>query len=74
MRGVREDALEGDRQLSTIADHGRTELDGRDVRSDALPLDRNEQRRRGVIVVVAVSAGMWAAIAAAAWAALQSLA
>lgn len=60
--------------MSTIADHGRTEFDGRDVRSEALPLDRNEQRRRGVIVVVAVSTGMWAAIAAAAWAALQSLA
>jgi hypothetical protein len=58
---------------NAIAHHGRTDLDGRDVRSEALPLDGNEQRRRGVIVVVTVSVGMWAAIAAAAWTALQSL-
>jgi hypothetical protein len=58
---------------NAIAHDGRTDLDGRDVRSEALPLDRNQQRRRGVIVVVSVSAGMWAAIAAAAWTALQSL-
>jgi hypothetical protein len=59
---------------NAIAHRTSTDLDGRDVRSDAFrPLDRNEQRRRGVIVVVAVSAGMWTAIAAAAWVALQSL-
>jgi hypothetical protein len=57
---------------NAIAHHDRANLDGRDVRSEALPLDRHEERRRGVIVVVTVSLGIWAAIAAAAWGALQT--
>ncbi len=58
---------------NAIAHHSRAGLDGRDIRSDSLPLDRNGERRRGVVLVVTVSAGMWAGIAAAAWAALQTL-
>src|SRR3712207_7050139 len=45
---------------NAIAQHARASLDGRDIRSsDALPLDRNEAHRRGVIAVVGVSVGMW---------------
>ena len=55
------------------AHHTRASLDGRDVRSEALPLDRHEERRRGVILLVGASVGIWAAIAAAAWGALQTL-
>jgi len=59
---------------NAIAQHARGSLDGRDIRSsDALPLDRNEAHRRGVIAVVGVSVGMWTVIAAAAWAALQTI-
>ena len=59
---------------NAIAQHARANLDGRDIRSsDALPLDRNDARRRGVLAVAAVSVGMWAAIAAAAWGALQTI-
>ncbi len=58
---------------NAIAHHSRAGLDGRDIRSDALPLDRNAERRRGVALVVTVSVGMWAAIAAAVWTALQTL-
>jgi hypothetical protein len=59
---------------NAIAHHGGASVDGRDIRSDTLRLDRNEERRRGVVLVVGVSAGMWALIAAAAWGALQTLA
>jgi hypothetical protein len=59
---------------NAVAQHARASLDGRAIRSsDALPLDRNGARRRGVVAVVAVSVGMWTAIAATAWAALQTI-
>lgn len=58
---------------NAIAHHGRGDLDGRDVRSEALSLDRHEERRRGAIVLVTASAGIWAGIAIAAWGALQTL-
>jgi len=58
---------------NAIAPHGLADLDTRDVRREALPLDRHAERRRAVVAVVAVSAGLWAAIAGAAWAALQSI-
>ena len=59
---------------NAIAQHARANLDGRDVRtSDALPLDGNGARRRGVVAVAAISVGMWTAIAAAAWGALQTV-
>jgi hypothetical protein len=71
---VRDDASKGDGPVSNaIAHHSRRELDGREVRSESLALDRNGERRRGVLVVVTASAGIWATIAAAAWVTLRLL-
>jgi hypothetical protein len=58
---------------NAIAQHARAHLDGRDIRSDELPLDRNQERRRGVLVIITTSVGMWAAIAAVAWGTLQKV-